>query len=136
MSKPLAAEVLALIPEGIEKLVLRCVVCGGPLPSSRRTVGDHAGACHKVRTLYRRYVIQLTKCIACLHPATREEREAFKQWRVSRGDLRGRGNRCGGRKASTAEHAESAENYTGENSAASAVNQDASELPTFPPNGA
>ena len=98
MPKPLAAEVLALIPEGIEKLVLRCVVCGGPLPSSRRTVGDHAGACHKVRRLYRRYVIQLTKCIACLHPATPEEREEFKQWRVSRGDLRGRGNRQGGRR--------------------------------------
>ena len=46
MAKPLAPEVLALIPSGIEKLVLRCVVCGGPLPSSRRTVGDHAGACH------------------------------------------------------------------------------------------
>ena len=98
MAKPLAPEVLALIPSGIEKLVLRCVVCGGPLPSSRRTVGDHAGACHKVRTLYRRYVIQLTKCIACLHPATPEEREEFKQWRVSRGDLRGRGNRQGGRR--------------------------------------
>jgi hypothetical protein len=81
----------------IDNLVLRCVVCGGPLPSSRRAYGDHAGACHKVRTLYRRHIIQLTRCLACLHPATPDEREAFKQWRVSRGDLRGRGNRMGGR---------------------------------------
>ena len=126
MPKPLAAEVLALIPEGIGKLVLRCVVCGGPLPSSRRTVGDHAGACHKVRTLYRRYVIQLTKCIACLHPSTPEGREAFKQWRVSRGDLRGRGNRQGGRRKNLA--IEPLGDCVIENQSLNS----APELPTFP----
>jgi hypothetical protein len=98
MAKPLPAEVLALIPNGIENLTLRCVICGEALPSSRRTIGDHAGACHKVRVLYRRFIIQLTKCISCLHPATPEEREEFKRWRHERGDLRGRGSRNGGRR--------------------------------------
>jgi hypothetical protein len=92
MAKPLPPEVLALVPNGIENLVLRCVVCGDSLPPSRRTIGDHAGPCHKVRVLYRRYIIQLTKCIACLHPSTPKEREEYKQWRKSRGDLR---EKCG-----------------------------------------
>lgn len=93
MRKPLPPEVLALIPDGIEKLVLRCTVCAEPLPDSRRAVGDHAGACHKVRVLHRRYSIQRRKCISCLHPATPAEREAFKQWRRERGDIRARGGR-------------------------------------------
>ena len=97
MAKPLAPEVLALIPSGIENLVLRCTVCGLPLPSARRTVGDHAGACHTVRRLYRRYMTQLTKCLGCSHPSTPAERAEFKQWRLSRGDLKGLGSRHGGR---------------------------------------
>jgi hypothetical protein len=91
--KPLPAEVLALIPDGIEKLILRCVVCGLGLPASRRAVGDHAGACHKVRVLHRRYMIQLSKCISCLHPSTPAEREDYKAWRKSRGDIRQTGGR-------------------------------------------
>jgi hypothetical protein len=93
MRKPLAPEILALIPDGIEKLTLRCVVCGEGLPSSRRTVGDHAGACHKVRVLHRRFRIQQAKCIACLHPSTPEERAEFKAWRRARGDIALRGGR-------------------------------------------
>lgn len=93
MAKPLPPEVLALIPNGIENIVLRCTVCGEPLPASRRTVGDHAGACHKVRVLHRRYMIQMAKCISCLHPSTPEEREAYKRWRKGRGDLRETGGR-------------------------------------------
>ena len=93
MRKPLPPEVLALIPDGIENLVLGCVVCRGPLPASRRAVGDHAGACHRVRVLHRRFMIQSTKCISCLHPATAAERELFKEWRRARGDIRARGGR-------------------------------------------
>jgi hypothetical protein len=93
MAKQLPEEVLALIPTGIENLVLRCTVCGGPLPASRRSIGDHAGACHKVRVLHRRYMIQLSKCISCLHPSTPEQREEFKAWRKSRGDIREKGGR-------------------------------------------
>jgi hypothetical protein len=33
-------------------------------------------------------MIQKTKCIACLHPATPEEREDYKEWRKDRGHLR------------------------------------------------
>lgn len=97
MAKPLSPEVLALIPDGIENLVLRCVVCGGALPSSRRAYGDHAGVCHKVRVLYRRYMLSLTRCLGCSHPSTPAEREDFKLWRIARGDLRGRGSKHGGR---------------------------------------
>jgi hypothetical protein len=86
--KTLAPEVLALVPNGIENLVLRCVICGEALPPSRRTIGDHTGACHKVRVMYRRYCISLTKCITCLHPSTPEQRKEFNEWRKSRGDLR------------------------------------------------
>lgn len=93
MRKPLSEEVLALIPDGIENFVLSCTVCRLPLPSSRRTVGDHAGACHKVRVLLRRYQIRLKRCIACLHPSTPAEREDFKAWRRSRGQLRASGGR-------------------------------------------
>lgn len=93
MAKPLLPEVLALIPNGIENLALRCVVCAEPLPTSRRAVGDHAGACHRVRVLHRRYTIQQAKCIACLHPSTPAEREEFKAWRRSRGDIRAHGGR-------------------------------------------
>ena len=93
MAKLLAPEVLALIPDGIENLILRCVICAEPLPASRRSIGDHAGACHKVRVLYRRYMIKLSKCISCLHPSTAAQREEFKQWRRARGDIRDRGGR-------------------------------------------
>ena len=93
MSKPLPPEVLELIPEGIENLVLSCTVCRLPLPSARRTVGDHAGACHKVRTLYRRLMIQQARCMACLHPSTPAERVEFRRWRKDRGDIRERGGR-------------------------------------------
>lgn len=86
MRKPLPPEVLALIPNGIESLILRCMICGEALPNSRRAIGDHAGACHKVRVLHRRYMVNLTKCIACLHPATAEEREEYRRWRKHRGD--------------------------------------------------
>jgi hypothetical protein len=93
MKKPLPPEVLALIPDGIENLVLSCTVCREPLPISRRAVGDHAGACHKVRVLHRKYAIRLARCISCLHPSTPEERELFKAWRRSRGELREHGGR-------------------------------------------
>jgi len=93
MHKPLPPEVLALIPEGIENLVLSCTVCRLPLPSARRTVGDHAGACHRVRVLFRRHAIKLARCIACLHPSTPAERAEFKLWRKARGDIRERGGR-------------------------------------------
>ena len=100
MTKPkdLTPEELSLMPNGIENVVLYCCVCREPLPIKRRTVGDHAGACHKVRVLFRKYKIAQTKCISCLHPTTPEERADFKRWRKSRGDIRERGGRAKGQK--------------------------------------
>lgn len=96
-AKPLAPEVLELIPNGIENLTLYCVVCRQPLPSSRRTIGDHAGACHKVRTLLRRHQIAQTKCISCLHPSTPKERDNYRKWRKAIGERNERGGRVKGK---------------------------------------
>jgi hypothetical protein len=130
MLKPLAPEVLALIPEGIENLTLSCTVCRGPLPSSRRTVGDHAGACHKVRTLFRRYQIKLKHCIACLHPSTPAEREEFKAWRRARGQLRATGGRPAKSRVPSPERKELAAPDSGLGTA------EASNSATFPQTGA
>jgi hypothetical protein len=93
VAKILSAEMLALIPNGIENLTLVCTVCRGDLPNNRRAYGHHAGDCHKIATLHRRYVLRLTRCISCLHPATPAERADFKAWRRSRGELNERSGR-------------------------------------------
>jgi hypothetical protein len=97
MAKPLPPEVLALIPNGMEHLVLCCTVCRGELPNNRRAYGHHAGACHKVVMLHRRYVLSLTKCPSCLHPASPEERAEFSAWRRARGERGERGGRVPGK---------------------------------------
>lgn len=91
MPKALPPEIQVLVPNGIENLTLYCTVCRDPLPASRRKHGHHAGACHRVAVMYRRYVMSLTRCITCLHPSTPEERADFKLWRQDRGRRKGRG---------------------------------------------
>lgn len=100
MAKLLDPEILALVPNGIENVVLYCTVCKGELPTNRRAYGHHAGVCHKVVIMHRRYVISLTKCISCLHPSTPQERADFNSWRKSRGDRNQRGGRVKGQKYS------------------------------------
>ena|ERR1700733_10407557 len=90
-AKPLAPEILTLIPNGIENFCPHCIVCTSPVPASRargRSKDTCSPACHAVRQLYRRFVVQTSKCIACFHPATPEERADFKEWRKDRGHLR------------------------------------------------
>lgn len=92
--KPLSPEVLALIPNGIESVVLHCLICTRELPRSRRRHGTclpGERACQKVLTMFRRHSLQITKCVACLHPATPGEREQFKAWRRESGQLRKKG---------------------------------------------
>lgn len=91
--KPMPPEMLELVPNGIENLVLRCIVCTTPLPRSRRRFGTclPERPCQKILTRFRRYCVGLTKCVACLNPSTPEEREDFKKWRRSRHELKANG---------------------------------------------
>lgn len=90
--KPLAPEVLALIPNGIENFTPRCTVCGSAVPLARargRQNETCSPPCYTVRKLFRKWLLSTRKCIACLHPATAKEREEFKAWRRHRGDILG-----------------------------------------------
>ena len=90
-AKPLSPEVAALIPDGIDKFVPHCIVCTKPVPENRargRSKDTCSPPCHAVRQLYRKFVIQTSKCLACYHPASPAERAEFKEWRKARGDLR------------------------------------------------
>jgi hypothetical protein len=80
-----------LIPRGIENFAPRCIVCTAPVPAKRATSRskDTCGpACHKVLRMYRQHVLRSTKCPACYHPSTPEERKEFQAWRKMRGDRR------------------------------------------------
>jgi hypothetical protein len=80
-----------LIPQGIENFAPRCVVCTKPVPAKRATSRskDTCGpACHKVLRMYRQHVLRSSKCPACYHPSTPEERKEFQAWRKMRGDRR------------------------------------------------
>jgi hypothetical protein len=85
----------ALIPNGIEGFIPRCVVCGEPVPlkRARGRSKDTCGAeCHAVLREYRAWVIRSSRCPACYHPSTPEERADFVAWRKARGDRKaGRG---------------------------------------------
>lgn len=91
MPKQSSPEVLALIPNGIENFIPRCIVCTKAVPANRargRSKDTCSPACHAVRQLYRKWVLQTSKCLACLHPSTPKEREEFRNWRKDRGDVR------------------------------------------------
>lgn len=84
-----------LIPNGIENLTLRCVVCTNEVPKKRargRSKDTCGTECNKILRDYRKWVIRSSHCPTCYHPSTPEERKLFLQWRKSRGDRReGRG---------------------------------------------
>ena len=79
-----------LVPDGVEALVSKCVVCSNPIPKGRANIKTRytcKPACAlamKAKTLQLR---QLRECVACRHPSTPKEREEFEQWRRHRGDL-------------------------------------------------
>jgi hypothetical protein len=94
MPRSLSPEALALIPNGIENFVPCCIVCGLPVPLSRargRSKDTCSKACHSIRQAYRKHVLITSKCLACYHPSTPEEREDFRKWRRSRGDVQAKG---------------------------------------------
>ena len=80
-----------LIPQGIEAFRPRCIVCTAPVPAKRATSRSKdtcSPACHKVLRMYRQHVLKSSKCPACYHPSTPEERKEFQAWRKMRGDRR------------------------------------------------
>jgi predicted nucleic acid-binding Zn ribbon protein len=72
--------------------VFHCVVCGGPIASSR--IIRKAVTCSEehaeILTLERRRLRDLGKCRLCNRPSTPEERAEFAAWRRSQGETRGR----------------------------------------------
>jgi hypothetical protein len=88
-------EVSALIPNGIEAFQPKCCVCGDDVPRRRATGrSKHTckPACQQVMQLFKKHNVFTTRCKTCFHPSTPKEREDFKAWRRTRGELReGRG---------------------------------------------
>lgn len=101
-AKPLSPEVLALIPNGIENFVPRCIVCTNPVPPKRargRSKDTCCQTCQIVRQLYRKWVLVSSKCVACFHPSTPAERQNFIEWRKERGEIRRKMGRPTAKKA-------------------------------------
>jgi len=86
-----AQPVNPLIPEGIENLVLSCVICKGPVPARRassRSKDTCGAACNQILRKFRKWKLETSHCPACYHPSTPEQRKEFIQWRKWRGDRR------------------------------------------------
>jgi len=86
-----AQPVNPLIPDGIEKLVLSCVICKGPVPARRassRSKDTCGAACNQILRKFRKWKLESSHCPACYHPSTPEQRKEFIQWRKWRGDRR------------------------------------------------
>lgn len=91
MKKPIAPEVLALIPNGIDNFCPHCVVCTQELPEKRRRAFRRptcSPTCHAAWLLYKKFLLSSTKCIACWAPSTPSERLLFREWRQAQGKLR------------------------------------------------
>jgi len=96
------SSIIDLLPAKIDlaTFVPKCEVCTTPIPIRRLTGRDalrtrHTckAACEKVLREADKLRTSLRKCRNCQHPSTPAERDEFRQWRKSRGDLRqGPGN--------------------------------------------
>lgn len=69
---------------------LHCTVCQSAIPESRATriTATCSEKCKNRLDQIRIHQRQARKCPACLHPATPEEREAYRIWRAERGDIK------------------------------------------------
>ena len=79
-----------LLPDGIEGLKLRCVICTKEVPARRATSRskDTCGPeCGQVLRDWKKYNILRRRCRTCYHPSSPKEREEFKLWRKSRGEV-------------------------------------------------
>lgn len=69
---------------------LYCAICRALIPEKRRTrnTATCSEKCKNKLDTIRANQRKARKCPHCLHPATPEEREAFRIWRAERGDIR------------------------------------------------
>ena len=71
---------------------LSCAVCRGPLPPKRayaRTRYTCGPECRVALRAFQKLVIDAKYCHVCMRPSTPEEREEFKRFRRSKGQLKG-----------------------------------------------
>jgi hypothetical protein len=75
-------------------MTLACIVCKQDIPDgrARRRSETCSLECNNALRRFRREVLMTGKCPHCLHPATAEERERFRKWRISEGRKAQRGN--------------------------------------------
>lgn len=71
---------------------LSCAVCNGPLPPKRaysRTRYTCSPECRQKLKAFQKQVVDAKYCRVCMRPSTPEEREQFKAFRRSTGELKG-----------------------------------------------
>ena len=85
-----------MAPEAIVKPeipeALHCAVCTGPLPPKRayaRTRYTCSPECRNTLRAFQKLVVDAKYCHVCMRPSTPEEREEFKRFRRSKGQLKG-----------------------------------------------
>lgn len=72
--------------------VLSCAVCRGPLPAKRayaRTRYTCSPECRNALRAFQKLVVDAKYCHVCMRPSTPEERDEFKAFRRSKGQLKG-----------------------------------------------
>lgn len=63
-------------------MVLKCIVCTEPIPSTRRKDSVTCSPeCAKIRMDYERARQQSLRCVYCHRPASAEEQERYARWR-------------------------------------------------------
>ncbi len=77
-----------LLPEGVDKLKPRCVICTTEVPAKRARGAYRetcSTACHNIWKEWKAYNLALRVCPNCYHPNTPAERKDFHAWRKARG---------------------------------------------------
>lgn len=69
---------------------LFCTICGGEIaePRRQRQTATCSEVCKNRLDLVRGAQRAKRKCPKCLHPSSPQERELFRRWRASRGDVK------------------------------------------------
>ena len=73
-----------------------CIVCTTQVPERRarsRNKDTCSPECHKILTAYRKKLIFESRCPACYHPSTPEQRADYIAWRKERGHVRQKAGR-------------------------------------------
>lgn len=72
-------------------MAIFCTICTSQIPSPRdtRQTSTCSETCKNRLDAIRAEQRRSRKCTHCLSPSTPEERELFREWRASRGDVKG-----------------------------------------------